>query len=71
MQVMTNNARRTEILIKTQLGLQGLSLSDVARRLDVSPQFISQVIRGRKRSRRVQCALASILGFSYPVLWED
>jgi lambda repressor-like predicted transcriptional regulator len=57
--------------IKSALGLKGLTLSDIARDLAVTPSTVSIVSRGFRRSHRVEQALASALGMTYSQLWPD
>ena len=46
-----------------QLGLRHIPQSAIAACAGVSPAMVSQVIRGTKRSERVQAVLISALGF--------
>lgn len=39
-----------------------VSMSDIARALDVSPSHVSQVVRGDRRSPRVESAIAEAAG---------
>lgn len=57
--------------IKSALGLKGLTLSDIARGLDVTPSTVSIVSRGFRRSRRVESAIAEALGLTCSELWPD
>jgi transcriptional regulator with XRE-family HTH domain len=47
---------------KAKLVLSGRSQSDLAAELDVAPQHVSEVIRGDRRSRRVEQAIADAIG---------
>lgn len=38
------------------------SMSDIARKLDVTPSHVSQVVRGDRRSPRVEAAIADAVG---------
>lgn len=57
--------------IKSALRLKHLTLSDIARSLDVSPGTVSIVSRGFRRSRRIELAIATALGFKPEELWPD
>lgn len=57
--------------IKSALGLKRISLSDIARSLDVTPSTVSIVSRGFRRSRRVERAIADALGQAPEDLWPD
>jgi len=47
---------------KVALIRRGVSMADVAADLDVSRQFVSDVVRGNRRSDRVEEAVAKALG---------
>jgi transcriptional regulator with XRE-family HTH domain len=47
----------------------GLSINDVATRLDVSPSFASQLIAGRKHSQEKEQVICRILRVRREVLW--
>jgi len=55
--------------IKGALELRGLSLSAIARELDVAPTTVSIVSRGIRRSRRIEAAIASAIGVAPAELW--
>ncbi|RZJ19393.1 MAG: hypothetical protein EON91_01525 [Brevundimonas sp.] len=57
--------------IKSALGLKGLTLSDIARSLDVTPSTVSIVSRGHRRSRRIEQAIADALGSSPAQIWPN
>lgn len=57
--------------IKSALRLKHLTLSDIARSLNVTPGTVSIVSRGFRRSRRIEHAIAEALGFSAEELWPD
>jgi lambda repressor-like predicted transcriptional regulator len=57
--------------IKSALRLKHLTLSDIARSLDVTPGTVSIVSRGFRRSRRIESAIATALGFTPEELWPD
>lgn len=47
---------------KAELVRKGLSMSDVARQLDLSLNHVSKVIAGERRSPRVEQAVAELIG---------
>jgi Ner family transcriptional regulator len=57
--------------IKSALRLKHLTLSDIARSLGVTPSTVSIVSRGFRRSRRIEAAIASALGFTPEELWPE
>lgn len=57
--------------IKGALSLKGVTLSDIARSLDVTPSSVSIVSRGFRRSRRIEQAIADALGETPQVVWPD
>lgn len=64
--------QRTAIRLKHDLGLRGLTLSDVARALSpaVTPQCVSQVAHGKKIAR-IRKALAEAAGRPVTDYWPD
>jgi lambda repressor-like predicted transcriptional regulator len=60
---------RRHAQIKGALGLKGLSLSDIARSLAVTPSSVSIVSRGFRRSRRIEQAIADALGETPEAVW--
>lgn len=59
---MINSIQHTFIVYR--LGKLHVSQADIARICNVSPAMVNYVIRGSKRSPRVQAVIASILGFA-------
>ena len=57
--------------IKMRLRLRGSSLADVARDLGVAGTTVTSVSQGYRRSRRVESAIAEILGERAENLWPD
>ena len=47
---------------KAALVLHGVSQADIARRAGVTPTHVSDVLHGRRRSPRVERAIAEALG---------
>lgn len=62
---------RQHTRIKGALELRGLSLSSIARDLDVAPTTVSIVSRGIRRSRRIEAAIARAIGCEPAVLWPQ
>lgn len=58
--------------IKAQLRMRGITLSDVARDLDLPPSMVSAAIRHRaRRHRGVEARVARLLGVTPRDLWPD
>ncbi|WP_410469625.1 helix-turn-helix domain-containing protein [Brevundimonas nasdae] len=57
--------------IKSALALRGISLSDIARQLQVAPSTVTIVSKGDRRSRRIEAALAAALGCDAWMLWPE
>lgn len=57
--------------IKSALSLKRISLSDIARSLEITPSTVSIVSRGFRRSRRVEQAIAAALGQTPEEVWPD
>lgn len=57
--------------IRTALKKRGLSMTDIARRLDVTPTTVCMVSRGAGRSRRVEQAIADAIGFGQHEIWPE
>lgn len=57
--------------IKLALKKRGLSMSEIARRLDVQPTTVCMVSRGVGRSRRIEYAIAEAIGFAPDQVWPD
>jgi len=57
--------------IKGALALRGISLTDIARQLDVAPSTVTIVSKGDRRSRRIEAALAQALGCEAWTLWPE
>lgn len=51
---------------KAALVLKGIKQADIARRLGVAPTHVSDVVYGRRRSVRVETAIAEALGQPAP-----
>lgn len=57
--------------IRVALKKRGLSMSDIARRLEVQPTTVCMVSRGAGRSRRIEQAIADAIGFRPDEIWPD
>lgn len=57
--------------IKAALALKGITLSSIARQLDVKPTTITIVSKGYRRSRRIEHAIALALGCEPDQIWPD
>ena len=56
--------------VKSLMALKGIKGVDVAAQLGVSRVTVSIVITGKGKSKRIQQAIADILGVSYGKLWN-
>jgi hypothetical protein len=56
--------------VKARLGNRGVEIKDVAAKVDppVDPSMVSHVLHGRKKSERVEEALAEAAGMSVEAL---
>lgn len=57
--------------IKGALRLRGLTFSDIARTLDVSPATVGLVSQGKGRSARIEQAIAAAIHIEPCDLWPD
>ncbi|MNR40844.1 hypothetical protein D3C85_1591720 [compost metagenome] len=55
--------------LKARLAARNLTLSDIARSLDVAPSTVTIVSKGFRRSRRIETALAEAVGTTPDRLW--
>lgn len=55
--------------IKSALALRGITLSAIARELEVRPTTITIVSKGYRRSHRIELAIAAALGCTPAQLW--
>jgi len=49
-------------IIRAELILKGLNLSDVARRCDVTPSAVSRVVARQSRSRKIEGEICRLVG---------
>lgn len=57
--------------ITATLRKAGTSQAQIARKLKITPTTVSQVVRGRGTSRRVQQAIARAAGVPVTTLWPN
>ncbi|GGD82015.1 helix-turn-helix domain-containing protein [Croceicoccus mobilis] len=57
--------------IKWLLRTKGTSLSEIAKSLGLSPTGVTQVSKGRARSKRVENAIAEATGLKPSQLWPE
>jgi lambda repressor-like predicted transcriptional regulator len=57
--------------IKTALKIRRTSLTAIAAKLGVTPSTVCMVSRGAGRSRRIEAAIAEVIGYSPAELWPD
>lgn len=57
--------------VRTALKKRGLSMSDIARSLAVTPTTACMVSRGSGRSRRIEQAIGEAIGFQPAEIWPD
>jgi len=50
--------------VKYRLSLRGIRYAEIAHRASRSENYVSQVVCGRRRSERVEAAIAKMLGFA-------
>ncbi len=58
-------------MVKAELAARGLSLSKIAAELEVGRAVVSLVLRGKRRSARIEQRLASAIGIEPASLWGD
>ncbi|WP_120501222.1 helix-turn-helix domain-containing protein [Roseovarius sp. EL26] len=57
--------------IKAELSRRGISLRQIAKELSVSPPSISIVLKGDRRSKRIENAIAQKIGRTAECLWPE
>ena len=57
--------------IRAALALKGITLTSIARKLDVKPTTITIVSKGYRRSKRIEQAIADAIGTSPAALWPS
>ncbi|NVD45100.1 helix-turn-helix domain-containing protein [Qipengyuania atrilutea] len=65
------NSEQQHEHLKWLLQVQGTSLSQIARSLDVRPTAVTMVSKGRGRSRRIEAAIAEAAGLTPAQLWPQ
>jgi lambda repressor-like predicted transcriptional regulator len=56
--------------IKGLLMMRGITVTSIAKSMEVSLTFVSLVINEKKKSKRIQEYVAQLLGLTYSELWE-
>jgi len=67
---MNSSAEQHE-LIKMRLRVAGSSFAKISRELDCALTTVSMVSKGKRRSKRIEQAIADKLGVSHQELWQD
>ncbi|MBF0556561.1 MAG: helix-turn-helix transcriptional regulator [Nitrospirae bacterium] len=62
---------KTSRAIRSKMVKQGLTLYDIADSASVSPQYVSMVIHGRRKSDKVRKAIAAAVGVDVVSLFGD
>ncbi|MCF8112796.1 MAG: helix-turn-helix domain-containing protein [Desulfotignum sp.] len=60
----------TPLEIKQAIERAGYSQASLARDLDVTPQLVSQVVKGIGVSHRVRCHVSKAIGIPVDKIWE-
>lgn len=55
--------------VKAKMVLKKISQTHIAEKLGVTPGTVSAVVNGKRKSKRVQVAIAEELGVKYETLW--
>lgn len=63
--------KRRGLKVRAMLVERGIKLKTIAERLSLDQSTISQVVAGKRQSRRVKRAVAEALGVSPKSLWPD
>lgn len=50
--------------------MRGITVTSIAKSMEVSLTFVSLVINEKKKSKRIQEYVAQLLGLTYSELWE-
>ena len=67
---MSSDALLRYRLIKQSALFTGWTFAEIARRLHVTPAMITHVAKGRRRSKRVERALARACGMKHKELFK-
>lgn len=60
--IMIHTSTQQGRVIRAELILRGFSLSDIARRCDVTPSAVSRVVARRATSRKIEGEISRMLG---------
>ena len=61
--------REHNFALRLALFMAHVTAADIARRFKVSPSFAHALIRGTRRSRRVENGIAQMVGQPRSILW--
>jgi lambda repressor-like predicted transcriptional regulator len=68
---MLNNMLNISTKIKIELLKKGITGAAIARSLDITRSYVSHVIAGRFKSKKVRRAIADALGMRVEQLWPE
>ena len=57
--------------VKLILSIRGIKQKDIARALNLNPATVSQVVAGKRRSRRIENYIAQITGIKREELFGE
>jgi DNA-binding XRE family transcriptional regulator len=57
--------------VKSLMVLKGVKQVDICRKLHVTPQTVSLIVSGKKKSARIRAAIAKALGVKVEDLWPN
>lgn len=57
--------------LKARLRVAGSSFAIIARNLNIQPTTVSATSLGKRRSRRIEAAIADALGTTPEAIWSD
>jgi transcriptional regulator with XRE-family HTH domain len=58
-------------LIKSLLILRGIDITELAKDLGISIQYLSYILHGKRKGKRIRKKIADLLGMPYETLWLD
>ena len=59
---MPRRLPKKNVAVKVALLQHDVTMTDIARRCDVTPQHVCQVVYGQRRSKRIEAAIQKIIG---------
>jgi len=63
--------KRVNNKVKSLMVLKGVKQVDICRKLHVTPQTVSLIVSGKKKSARIRAAIAKALGVKVEDLWPN